>query len=74
VSATVKAIDPVGFESIVRAEFLEDPAMRLTLPQLARLFGLNLRQAHVVVGMLLTRGTLTLDEHGRVCLPEALDF
>jgi hypothetical protein len=73
VGATVKAVDLGSFEAMVRAEFLEEPAMRLTVPQLARLFGLDLRQAHVIVEMLLTRGTLTLDEHGRVCLPEALD-
>jgi hypothetical protein len=74
VGATVKALDVVSFESIVRAEFLEEPAMRLTMPQVARLFSLELRQAHIIVATLMTRGSLTLDERGRVCLPEALDL
>jgi hypothetical protein len=73
VGAIASAVDVGAVESMVRAEFLEEPALRLTVPQLCRLLGLDLRQAPVVVRTLVARGTLTVDPHGCLCPPQALD-
>ena len=50
------ARDAVGFQTLVdrvRSEFLEMPGLRLTLPQAARLWGLDLRSCEAVVDALV---------------------
>jgi hypothetical protein len=50
--------DPIAFQALVervRSEFLEMPGLRLTLPQAARLWGLDLRACEAVVDVLVER-------------------
>jgi hypothetical protein len=69
-----KAIDIAAFESIVRSEFAELPAMRLTMAQAEVLWALRPGQARDVIGALVDRGTLAFDERGRVCRSQDLGF
>lgn len=61
---------PTALETIIAAEFREMPGMRLTIPQVCRLWGLTQAAAETVVISLVSRGLLTLDRCGRVCRPE----
>jgi len=49
-------LDAFAFEQLVervRAEFLEMPGLRLTLPQASRLWGINLPSCEAVVDVLV---------------------
>jgi hypothetical protein len=54
-------------------EFSEMPGMRLTIPQVCRLWTLTRPEAEAVVGSLVERGLLAVDDGGRVCRPQDLD-
>jgi len=47
-----------GLHARIRAEYLEMPGMRLTLPQAARLFNLELTHCARVLDALVTEGAL----------------
>jgi hypothetical protein len=53
-------------------EFREMPGMRLTLPQVCRLWTLTKSEAEAIVCALVDRGMLALDDGGRVCRPQDL--
>ena len=53
--------------SIIRAEFDEMPGMRLTLPQVCRLWALTQTDAETIVRSLVARGVLAIDDGHRVC-------
>lgn len=55
--------------AIIRDEFDEMPGMRLTMPQVCRLWALTSAEAHAIIGTLVDRRLLTLDHVGRVCRP-----
>jgi hypothetical protein len=61
-----------GLDVVIGAEFDEMPGMRLTLPQVCRLWNLSANEADHVVRGLVGRGTLTFDHRGRVCRPADL--
>lgn len=53
--------DALAFQALVervRSEFLEMPGLRLTLPQAARLWGLDLTSCEAVVDVLVERAFL----------------
>ena len=50
----------------VRSEFLEMPGLRLTLPQAARLWGLDLRSCEAVVDALIRSAFLQRTSTGAV--------
>ena len=64
------ALNPTSLESIIVDEFQEMPGLRLTMPQVCRLWSLTQTTAETVVRSLVTRGFLTLDRCGCVCRPE----
>jgi hypothetical protein len=68
VAARPTFVHPI--QSVVLAEFREMPAMRLTMPQVCRLWGLARQEAEAVVRHLVARGLLAVDGRGRVCRPE----
>ena len=45
----------------IRAEFVEMPGLKLTLPQTARLFNLEQARCERVLGALVARGALSSD-------------
>ena len=61
-----------GLDSIIRGEFNEMPGMRLTIPQVCRLWALSPAQAQAIVRSLVERGVLTFDYSGRVCRSDDL--
>ena len=69
-SAYGSLVRPTPLESIVAAEFREMPGMRLTMPQVCRLWGLTQTAAETLVISLVRRGLLALDARGRLCRPE----
>jgi hypothetical protein len=54
----------------VRSEFLEMPGLRLTIPQAARLWGLDLESCHAVVDVLLESAFLRRAAGGTVTRSE----
>jgi hypothetical protein len=50
---------------VIDAEFEEMPGMRLTEPQVRRLWNLSIHDAEVVLGHLCRMGRLVRDETGR---------
>jgi len=50
----------------VRAEFMEMPGLRLTIPQAARLWGLNQADCHDVINELVHGGFLRRTDSERV--------
>ncbi|HEY8551446.1 MAG TPA: hypothetical protein VIL35_15925 [Vicinamibacterales bacterium] len=58
---------------IILAEFDEMPAMRLTMAQVCRLWGLTRPAAEAIIGRLVARGRLAIDRLGRVCRPDDLE-
>ena len=68
VAARPTFVHPI--QAVVLAEFREMPAMRLTMPQVCRLWGLPRHEAEAVVRHLVGRGLLAVDGRGRVCRPE----
>jgi len=62
-----------GIGSIMCGEFDEMPGMRLTLPQVCRLWTLTGPEAEAIVGALVRRGLLAVDDGGRVCRPQDLE-
>ena len=68
-SATAMAVHTSRFDSIISAEFAEMPGMRLTMPQVCRLWSLHPRHADELIGSLVARGLLSFDRRGRVCRP-----
>jgi hypothetical protein len=73
-SASVTVLRAATLESIIAAEFREMPGMRLTMPQVCRLWGLTHASAETLVRSLVRRGLLSLDARGRVCRPEDVAF
>jgi len=71
-SATAMAVHTSRFDSIISAEFAEMPGMRLTMPQVCRLWALRPGEAEEIIRSLVGRGALTFDRSGRVCRPEDL--
>ena len=68
VAARPTFVHPI--QAVVVAEFREMPAMRLTMPQVCRLWSLPRHEAEAVVRSLVAKGLLVIDERGRVCRPE----
>jgi hypothetical protein len=67
-AASVKAPElPDPMLNLVAGEFAEMPCMRLTMPQVRRLWRLDEREGERVVAALIARGILTRDDTGRVC-------
>jgi hypothetical protein len=58
-----------GLDAVIGAEFDEMPGMRLTLPQVRRLWNLSADEADHILRGLVGRGALTFDRRGRVCRP-----
>lgn len=48
----------------IRAEYVEMPGLTLTLPQAARLFGVNRRESQCVLSELMACGFLRRDANG----------
>ena len=69
-AATAMAMRVTALDTIISGEFEEMPGMRLTMPQVCRLWSLTTREADDVIRSLVARGVLTLDHRGRVCRPE----
>jgi hypothetical protein len=69
-TATAMVMRVSALDTIISAEFDEMPGMRLTMPQVCRLWSLTAREADDVIRSLIARGVLTLDRRGRVCRPE----
>lgn len=69
-SASGTLLRPTTLETVIAAEFREMPGMRLTMPQVCRLWGLTQAAAETLVLSLVRRGLLSLDARGRVCRPE----
>ena len=69
-SATAMVMRASALDTIISAEFDEMPGMRLTMPQVCRLWSLTTHDADDVIRALVGRGVLTLDRRGRVCRPE----
>ena len=55
----------------VAAEFREMPGMRLTAPQVKRLWNLSPGECEAVLGYLVDRGELTCDPAGRYSRPRS---
>jgi hypothetical protein len=72
-TASGYAFEARGIGSIICGEFNEMPGMRLTLSQVCRLWTLTPSEAEAVVGSLVKRGMLAVDDGGRVCRPQDLD-
>jgi hypothetical protein len=53
--------------NLVAGEFAEMPGMRLTMPQVRRLWTLDEAEGDRVIAALVARGILVRDEKGRVC-------
>jgi hypothetical protein len=71
-TASVRAASATALPAIIIAEFDEMPGMRLTMPQVCRLWGLQPEDAERVVSQLVTRRMLGRDPRGRVCRPDDL--
>ena len=66
-------MSPVEFQAIlerVRCEFLEMPGLRLTPPQAARLWGLDLGSCEVVIDALIRAAFLKRTSSGAVARVE----
>jgi hypothetical protein len=72
-AAAAYAMDTRVIGTIMCGEFSEMPGMRLTIPQVCRLWTLTRPEAEAVVGSLVERGLLAVDDGGRVCRPQDLD-
>jgi hypothetical protein len=71
-TASVRATVTSGIGAIIRGEFDEMPGMRLTFGQVCRLWTLTRSEAEAIVGALVERGLLAVDDGGRVCRPQDL--
>jgi hypothetical protein len=60
--------------AIIAAEFDEQPGLRLTFPQVKRLWDLSPEQCQHVLEYLIFEGKLVLDEDGRYCRPACTRF
>jgi len=72
-SATALVTNTSRLGSIISAEFNEMPGMRLTFAQVCRMWTLTRAEAQAVIGSLVERGLLAVDDSGRVCRPQDLD-
>ena len=61
-----------GLATIISGEFNEMSGMRLTLSQVCRLWTLTRSEAEAIIGSLIERGVLAVDDGGRVCRPQDL--
>ena len=48
----------------IHAEYMEMPGLKLTLPQAARLFGVNTNESHRLLSELTESGFLRRDQNG----------
>jgi DNA-binding IclR family transcriptional regulator len=71
-TATVRVTKTTTLPAIILAEFAEMPGMRLTMPQVCRLWSISPTDAETVVTGLIARGLLSRDPRGRVCRPDDL--
>jgi hypothetical protein len=71
-TATVRVRKTTTLPAIILAEFAEMPGMRLTMPQVCRLWSMSPTDADAVMTRLIERGLLARDAHGRVCRPDDL--
>jgi hypothetical protein len=69
-TATVRVTKTTTLPAIILAEFAEMPGMRLTMPQVCRLWSMSPTDADAVVTRLIERGLLARDSRGRVCRPD----
>jgi hypothetical protein len=58
--------------SIIAAEFDEQPGLRLTFPQVRRLWDLSDDQCQHVLEYLISEGVLIRDGGGRFCRPSSV--
>jgi DNA-binding IclR family transcriptional regulator len=72
ITATVRVTKTTTLPAIILAEFAELPGMRLTMPQVCRLWGISPIDAQAVVARLIERGLLSRDSLGRVYRPDDL--
>ena len=70
--ATAMSVRVNALDTIILGEFDEMPGMRLTMPQVCRLWCLQIREAEEIVRSLTGRGLLAVDRRGRVCRPADL--
>ena len=70
--ATVRVTQATILPAIIVGEFDEMPGMRLTMPQVCRLWAITPPDAEAMVARLVERGLLTRDARGRVCRPADL--
>lgn len=66
-TAPVRIASTTTLPGIIVAEFDEMPGMRLTMPQVCRLWGLAPDDAERVVSRLVAGRLLVRDGQGRVC-------
>jgi hypothetical protein len=66
-SASVRIASTTTLPGIIVAEFDEMPGMRLTMPQVCRLWGLEPEDAERMVSRLVARRMLARDAQGRLC-------
>jgi hypothetical protein len=71
-TATVRVTKAMTLPAIILAEFAEMPGMRLTMPQVCRLWSMSATDAEAVMTRLIERGLLSRDSRGRVCRPDDL--
>jgi hypothetical protein len=61
---------PIDQDSLrLRGEFLEMPGLTVNVPQAARLFGIRLDHAAMMLDLLVLEGFLVHDEHGQYHRP-----
>jgi DNA-binding IclR family transcriptional regulator len=70
-TATARATT-TGIGAVICGEFNEMQGMRLTLAQVCRMWTLTRSEAEAIVGTLVHRGLLAVDDGGRVCRPQDL--
>jgi hypothetical protein len=71
-TATVRVTKAMTLPAIILGEFAEMPGMRLTMPQVCRLWSMSATDAEAVMTRLIERGLLSRDSRGRVCRPDDL--
>jgi hypothetical protein len=71
-TASIRVSAVTTLPMIIVSEFDEMPGMRLTMPQVQRLWALSAAEAALVVDRLVECGGLARDARGRVCRPDDL--
>jgi hypothetical protein len=71
-ATAVATLPPEDVLHMIRAEFEEMPGMRLSIPQIRRLWHLEEREGQEAIDTLVATGVLAHDESGRLCLAREL--